>query len=57
MRLGGPVNFAGGANLIELGRVDFKTTSTHTMRFSVVKPGVGDGEHMNVDYILFEPEK
>lgn len=57
VRLGGPVNFAGGTNLIELGRVDFKTTSTHTMRFSVVKPGVGDGEHMNVDYILFEPEK
>lgn len=52
-RLGSALYFGGGGSYLqELGQVNFKTTSSHTIRFSVVKNG-----GMEVDYILFEPEK
>lgn len=53
VRLGGALNFSGGnGDKVEMGKVSLKTTSKHTIRFSVVKEGNGE-----VDYILFEPEK
>lgn len=53
-RLGGTVNFAAGATLLELGAREFKTTGTHSIRFSVVKKGDNE-ENIGLDYILFEP--
>ncbi len=38
--------------ITDLGVVNFVETSTHTIRFTVVSPGV-----MEVDYIIFEPVK
>lgn len=52
VRLGGIINFNGAAGVYELGKVDFKVTSTHVIRFSVVKTGYAE-----IDYILFEPIK